>query len=76
MFDLLLLFWSILRHCCVCRQDISLVRSCFRKSYSLLKMQVCWRVYWLLVTFHILTVPSVPLVANRPFLLLQPHVMT
>lgn len=45
-------------------------------SYSLLKMQVCCRVYWLLVTFHILTVPSLPLVANRPFLLLQPHVMT
>lgn len=49
---------------------------CFREPYSLLKMQVCWRVYWLLVTFHTLTVPSLPLVASRPFLLHQPHVMT
>lgn len=45
-------------------------------TYSLLKMQVCWRVYWLLVTFHIRTVPSLPLVASKPFLLDQPHVMT
>lgn len=46
------------------------------EPYSLLKMQVCCRVYWLLVTFHILTVPSLPLVASSPFLLDQPHVMT
>lgn len=49
---------------------------CVRKSYSLLKMQVCCRVYWFLVTFHILTVPSLPLVASRPFLLHHPQVMT
>lgn len=54
----------------------SCVGSLKKKPYSLLKTQVCWRVYWLLVTFHTLTVPSLPLVAKRPFLLHQPHVMT
>ncbi|TNN36172.1 hypothetical protein EYF80_053659 [Liparis tanakae] len=37
------------------------------------QMQVCCSVYWFLVTFHILTVPSLPLVASRPLLLLQPQ---
>lgn len=46
------------------------------RTHVLLKTHVCCRVYWFLFTFQTRTVPSLPLVAKRPFLLHHPQDIT
>lgn len=46
------------------------------RTHVLIKTHVCCRVYWFLFTFQTRTVPSLPLVAKRLFLLHQPKEIT